>query len=154
MAVGRPAKGSSCVYPAPAALTGVNLPKLVVIAGPDGHRRLVGAERVGGAADADVVWVSPALLGAIAPGRSANEVVEATIKRASWWDIFVLMGREADRKVISATLTFVAAVAVAAVAFATSKVGVGVAVGLLILVCFAALYTFRNAIREAFTPKC
>lgn len=151
--VGDAAKGSACVYPAPAALPGVDLPKLLVVRGPDGHAKLVGAERVDGAADSDAVFVSPALFKAVVP-RPEGPIVEATLEPASRWAVFVFADRATTGKIVAAVLVLLAALAGAGVAFATRKVGLGVGLGVLLVVVLAALFTARNTIRDALTPKC
>lgn len=149
---GGPATSSSCVYPDPAALEGVELSGTFVLTGPGGAKKLVGAKRVDGPQIATAVWVTPELLATIASGTAGPAA--ATLRPARRRDRLQLMGRDAWFKVATALFVLLAAIAAAGINFATRKIPIGAALGLLILVAIAALLTARNALREATTPKC
>lgn len=144
----------TCLYLPPKALEGVELPKRLLVRGPNGHPAVVGSTRSGGADDQWVIGVSPALLTKVAPGREGELRVSAKLQRASWGDVWIHTDNETIGKVVTAVLGALAAIAVGVVAFLTRKVSMEVAVAVGVVAVLFAVMRAGTDVRDALKPKC
>lgn len=144
----------TCLYVPPAALRNTDLPRRLIVQGPDGASKLVGATRIDGGDDEYVIRVSPTLLGTLAPGRESVLTVGATVRPASWRDVRAHMEREDRIKIVAALVALCAAAITAIAAIVTLELSVGIVAGALTIMFLAAAFTARREIREAMTPKC
>jgi hypothetical protein len=153
LSIGGDATADTCIYPAPGALAGIDLPKTLRVEGTDGRRALVCSRRVKGATTRTVTWVTPALMEKLVPGTEAGDSVRATLRPASKGDIFVYTSGEATWKIVTAFVILILTILAAGATLATAKVTFVVALIIFILGCTAALLIFRSAVREALTFK-
>lgn len=154
------AKSSSCVYPSDSALPDVELPKRLVLEGPDGYRQLVGPGDSAGGGSATIVWVTEDLLQTVVPDKGIlnalkageQESVRATLRPAGFGDFFVYLKGETVWAIIGAVLVFVGAIAAIVLLFFDSSaplwlIGIAAVAGGL-----GALFSARSEIRKALTP--
>jgi hypothetical protein len=151
---GEKVKTDTCLYLPPAALRGDKLPRRLVVEGPTGASKLVGRTRIDGAADESTIRVSAELLGTLASGREAELEVPATIRRASWVDVWAYTERGDILKVIGALVVLAAAIVTAVVAFITRTSGIEIATAALVLACLVAIGTAWGQIHDVISPRC
>jgi hypothetical protein len=159
LASGDTAKTDLCVYPAPkpfAELDKLRGRWLVLKVPRDGsdhpRRRLVGVRAVDDADDSTTVWVTLALLSAVAPDARPGAIVDGTVSSASKWEVFSLMGFAGIGKAVAAALVFAAVVTGAVAAFVSNETGIGIAA--LVLAIIVAAIAWLSAIRDMWTPNC
>jgi hypothetical protein len=159
LASGDTAKTDVCLYPAPKPFAELNKLRgrwLVLKVPRDGsdrpRRRLVGVRAADDADDSTAVWVTLALLRAVAPDAQPGAIVDGTVSAASNWEVFSLMGLAGIGKTLAAALVFAAAVTGAVAAFVSSETGIGIAA--LVLAIIVAVIAWLSAIRDMWTPNC
>jgi hypothetical protein len=144
----------TCLYLPPAAIPGVKLPKRLIVQGASGEAKLVGATAVEGAQDESAIKIAPAALRQLSPDGTPSITVPATLRPATWWDVYACLGTEDFLKIAGAMLAFVLAVLAALGALITNTGPLWIAVAVLALTSVTAAFTARDVIRGVLNPKC